>query len=174
MSICWVTAVDLRRRFNIPVNTRRLRRRPNIVPTLGKCFVFAGMVLPCWWHITITTNLTHHCPNTGLTSENSDTTSICVSSCWWPPQQVRKLARRPRWLIRSACGSKLIGTKLESGPGRIFVIAVVHLQCSKLFKCLEVYGRPTVHHEESLKSFDKSRASASFCRDIAMIVQKAT
>ena len=39
-----------------------------------------------------------------------------------------------------------------------------------------VYG--TVHYKKPLKSFDKSEAQsrlrASFCRDIAMIVQKAT
>ena len=67
---------------------------------------------------------------------------------------------------------------LESRRGQIFVIVVVHMQCSKLFKGVysAVYG--IVHYEEPLKSFDKSRAlsrlRASFCRDIAMIVQKAT
>ena len=42
--------------------------------------------------------------------------------------------------------------------------------------CSAVYG--AVHYKEPLKSFDKSRALsriwASFCRDIAMTVQKAT
>ena len=45
--------------------------------------------------------------------------------------------RRPRWLIRYRYGSKLRGTGLESRPGRIFIIEVVHIQCSKLFKGLE-------------------------------------
>ena len=39
--------------------------------------------------------------------------------------------------IPSGCGSKLRGTKLQHMPGRMFVIEVVHLQCSKLFNWLE-------------------------------------
>ena len=42
--------------------------------------------------------------------------------------------------------------------------------------CSYIYG--TVYYKEALKSFEKSRAlsrlRASFCHDIAMIVQKAT
>ena len=34
-------------------------------------------------------------------------------------------------------GSKLRGTGFESRPGRMFVIGVVHIQCSNLFKGLE-------------------------------------
>ena len=45
--------------------------------------------------------------------------------------------RRPRRLIRSGCGSKLRGTGFEFRPCRIFVIDVVHMQCSQLFKGLE-------------------------------------
>ena len=44
---------------------------------------------------------------------------------------------RPPWLIRSGCGSRLSGTGFESRPGRIFVIEVPHIQCSKLFTSLE-------------------------------------
>ena len=45
------------------------------------------------------------------------------------------------------------GTRFKSRSGRIFVIAVVHIQCSKLFKGMActVYG--TVHYKEPLKSF---------------------
>ena len=45
---------------------------------------------------------------------------------------------RPRWLIRSSCGSRLRGTGFESRSGRMFVIEVVHIQFSKkLFKSVE-------------------------------------
>ena len=61
----------------------------------------------------------------------------------------------------------------------MFVIHVEHIQCSKLFKGMEysaAYG--SVHYKEPLKLINKSRAysrfRASFCRDIAMIVQKST
>ena len=73
-------------------------------------------------------------------------------------------------------------TLFETRPGRIFVIEVVHIQCSKLFKGMEcavlsMVG-PTVQYKEPLKSFHKTRAQprlwASFCRDIAMSVEKAT
>ena len=47
------------------------------------------------------------------------------------------LLGRPVWLLRSGCGSKLGGTGFKTRPGRIFVIEVVHIQYSKLFKCLE-------------------------------------
>ena len=70
---------------------------------------------------------------------------------------------RPRWLIRAcSCGSKF---KRDWVRGRMFVIGVVDLQCSKLLKSMEcvVYG--TEHYKEPLKSF---------CPDITMIVQKAT
>ena len=43
---------------------------------------------------------------------------------------------RPQWLIPSDCDSKLRGTEFETRPGRIFVIEVVNIQCSKLFKGL--------------------------------------
>ena len=43
----------------------------------------------------------------------------------------------PQWLTRSGCGSKLRDTGLESQTGRVFVIGVVHIQGSKLFKGLE-------------------------------------
>ena len=51
---------------------------------------------------------------------------------------------RPRWLIRSGCGSKRRGTGFESRPVRMFVIEVVHVQCSRLFKGLEYTGMPMV------------------------------
>ena len=61
----------------------------------------------------------------------------------------------PRWLIRSGCGSKLRGAGLESRPGRILVIKVVHIQCSNCpGVCSADYG--TVHYKEPLKSFDKT------------------
>ena len=41
-------------------------------------------------------------------------------------------------------------TRFESGLGRIFVIAVVHTQYSKLFKEMEC----AVHYKEPLKSFE--------------------
>ena len=51
-------------------------------------------------------------------------------------------------MAHSSCGSKLRGSGFESRSGRMCVIEVVHIQCSKLFKGLEyvrsvVYG--TVH-----------------------------
>ena len=42
-----------------------------------------------------------------------------------------------RRLIRSGCGLKLRGTGSVSRPGQIFVIGVVHIQYTKLFKGLE-------------------------------------
>ena len=66
----------------------------------------------------------------------------------------------------------------ESKLCRIYIIVVVRMLCSKLFKglCSVVYGN--VHYKEPLKSVDKSgaysRLRASFYRDIAMLVQKAT
>ena len=44
---------------------------------------------------------------------------------------------RPRWLIRSGCGPKLRGTGVESRWGRMFVIEVLHIQCSELVKGME-------------------------------------
>ena len=44
---------------------------------------------------------------------------------------------RPRWLIRSAYGSKLRGTWFESRSRWIFVIDVGYIHCSKPFKCME-------------------------------------
>ena len=41
------------------------------------------------------------------------------------------------WLIRSSCSSKIRCTEFESWSGRMFVIGVVHMQCSKLFKGLD-------------------------------------
>ena len=70
------------------------------------------------------------------------------------------------------------GNTYNTPVGRIIVIGVVHVQCCELFKVVysAVYG--TVHCKEPLKSFDKSRYSPgfglSFCRDIIMVVQKAT
>ena len=70
-------------------------------------------------------------------------------------------------------------TGLESRSGRIFFIVVVHIQCSKVQRLgvySAVYG--TAHYIESLKSFEirvgpSLRPRASFCPEIAMIVQKA-
>ena len=72
----------------------------------------------------------------------------------------------------------LLETGWESTPGRIFVIGVVHIQCSKLCKgqtsmCSTVYGSTLYYKKTTLKSINKSRTSirlrASFCRDFAMI-----
>ena len=41
----------------------------------------------------------------------------------------------------------------ESRSGRIFVVVVVHIQCSKLLKGLECTVLP-VHYKEPLKSFE--------------------
>ena len=43
---------------------------------------------------------------------------------------------RPRWLIRSDWGLWRGGTRFEFRSSRIFVILVVDIQCSKLFKSL--------------------------------------
>ena len=57
-------------------------------------------------------------------------------------------------------------------PGQMFVKEVVHIQWSQLFKVLEFSVYEIVHYKEPVKPFNKSRAS--FCRDIAMNLKKAT
>ena len=88
---------------------------------------------------------------------------------------------RPRWLIRSSCGSKLRGTGFESRPGLMCVIEVVHIHA--VLQTVQRHGvrsvtYGSVHYKVPLKSFDKSRVlfrlRSSVCRDIVMIVLKAT
>ena len=51
---------------------------------------------------------------------------------------------QPRWPIRIDWGLKPGGTRFESRSGRIFVVVVVHIQCSKLLKGLECTVLPVV------------------------------
>ena len=55
-----------------------------------------------------------------------------------------KLAVTAFWLIRIDFGLSPGGTRFKSRSGRIFVIVVVHIQCSKLFKDLEYTELPIV------------------------------
>ena len=56
--------------------------------------------------------------------------------------------------ILTGCGSKLRCTGLESRPGRMFVIRVMHIQCFKRFKGLEfVVLTMVVRCKEPVKSF---------------------
>ena len=82
------------------------------------------------------------------------------------------------------CGSfDPVGLKLRGTAGfefrscRMFVIEVVHIECSILFKGLACAYGISVHYKQPLKSFDKkrtvSRLRVSFCRVIVLIVQKA-
>ena len=104
---------------------------------------------------------------------------------------VFEITRPSRWPIRSCCGSKLRATEFKSWSGGMLVIEVVPIQCSKLFKGMEcavhrgcvytvlqtvqrhgVWSDGTVHYEEPLKLFDKSRALSPFllsryCHDCA-------
>ena len=60
---------------------------------------------------------------------------------------ITRLTGRSRSLDRSGCGSILRVTDVESRPGRMFDIRVVHIQCSKLFKspeCAPDSGIPSV------------------------------
>ena len=50
---------------------------------------------------------------------------------------VFKITRPSRWPIRSCCVSKLRATGFKSWSGRMLVIEVVPIQCSKLFKGME-------------------------------------
>ena len=67
-------------------------------------------------------------------------------------------------------------TEPESLMDREFDIRVVLQTVQMPGVCSYIYG--TVYYKEASKSFEKSRALsrlwASFCHDIAMIVQKAT
>ena len=49
-----------------------------------------------------------------------------------------------------------LATRFESRSGRIFVIVVVHIECSKLSNRRGVYSAAygTVHYKEPLKSFE--------------------
>ena len=71
------------------------------------------------------------------------TVTILQDPCFRHNQQKKNSALilsalcRPRWLIRSAYGSKLRGTWFESRSRWIFVIDVGYIHCSKPFKCME-------------------------------------
>ena len=91
-----------------------------------------------------------------------------------PLFQSFRAGSRPRWLIRSGCGSKFRVYWYLILAG----LAVCHQGCA--YTMLQIVQRPgvcsadygSVYYKKNLKSFDKSRAQsrlrASFCRDITI------
>ena len=82
-------------------------------------------------------------------SDSSNCSYGVLTEPVWRPYEIghtiHVLVSRSRWLIiRFRCGSKLTGTGFDFLTSRLSVIGVVHIQCAKLFKCLECRSN-TVH-----------------------------